>query len=130
MRKKIVGLVEKVEVIGKNNIKTLAKFDTGAKTTSIDMKLAAKAKLGPILKTVRIISASKKTGERRIVVKARLRIAGKNINVEANLADRSHSKHKVLLGRGDIKQNFIIDIGKIRSKSRKKSKQHRLGEYS
>jgi len=59
MRKKIVGLVEKVEVIGKHKVSTLAKFDTGAKTTSIDMKLAAKAKLGPIIKTVRIISASR-----------------------------------------------------------------------
>ena len=93
--KRVIGLKEEIEIIGKRRVKTIAKFDTGAKSTSVDMRLAAKAMLGPIVRTIKIISASRKTGQRRIIVKATLKIAGKKIKAEVNVANRSHSKQKV-----------------------------------
>ena len=76
--KKVVGLTEKVEVIGKKRAKTEAKFDTGAKSTSIDFNIAAKAGLGPIIGITRIKQASMKRGQYRVrpIVKAIIKING------------------------------------------------------
>ena len=108
--KKIVGLVEEVKIIGKNTIKIQAKFDTGARRTSIDYNIAKKAKLGPIVKTVKTISSLKKSGLKRAVVKVKLNISGKIISTYASISDRSHSKQKILIGRDILFNNFIVDV--------------------
>ena len=110
--RKVIGLRKEILVIGKKKIKALAKFDTGAKSTSVDMKIAAKAMIGPVVKTVKIVSASRKTGQKRVVVRAILKISDKEIKAEVNLVDRGHSKAKVLIGRDIIRPHFIIDVGK------------------
>ena len=114
MRKKVVGLTEKVDVIGKKKVSTEAKFDTGAKGTSIDFKVASEARLGPIIGTTRIKQASLKRGTYRIrpVVKAHIKINGMKFSVKANLEDRHHSKQKVRIGRDVIHSKFIVDIEK------------------
>ena len=59
--KVVIGLTEKVTVIsssGKQQM-VLARMDTGAKSSSIDIGLAAKLELGPVMKSKRIKSASK-----------------------------------------------------------------------
>ncbi|HDQ59614.1 MAG TPA: hypothetical protein ENN30_00305 [Candidatus Woesearchaeota archaeon] len=109
--KVIVGLTEPVIVIGKDSIGSIAKFDTGAARSSIDEGLAEKACLGPVVRWVRIRSSSLGIQyQRRPVVKAELEIKGKKIKAEVNLAKRSHSSLKVLIGRDIIHGNFIIDI--------------------
>lgn len=109
--KRIVGLVEPVTVIGKKNIKAFAKFDTGAARTSIDRKLAKEAGLGPVIKYKKIKSALS-PGQRRGIVKAKIRIGRKVYETEATLSNRDHSKCKVLIGRDIIYDNFVIDISK------------------
>jgi len=114
MGKILVGLTDKVKVKGKKVVSTVAKFDTGAKRTSIDMKLAAKARLGPIIDVTRVKTASLKGGYvKRPIVEAEIEVCGKKIKVKANIEDRVHSKEKVLIGRDIIKSNFIVDLDKV-----------------
>ena len=110
MAKKKVGLIEKVVVKGKKDVRALAKFDSGAARTSIDKALAKKAGLGPVIKKKSIKSSLGKS--RRSVVEAKMKIKGKIYKVEATLANRTHSVCKVLIGRDIILKNFIIDVSK------------------
>lgn len=112
MKKQFVGLVEEVEVVGQKRIKTLALCDSGAKNTSVDISLAAKAMLGPIIKTTKIKSASISREIRRPVVKAKVKIKGRVFNTEVNVQDRSHMTFPVIIGRNILTGNFIIDTKK------------------
>ncbi len=107
-----VGLLKEVTIIGKKQVSALAKFDTGAKTTSIDKELAKEAGLGPILKYKRVKSASTKSGHKRAVMKARIKIGCKEFKGEVNVTPRVHSQAKVLIGRDIILNNFVIDLTK------------------
>ncbi|MCD6414783.1 MAG: ATP-dependent zinc protease [Candidatus Diapherotrites archaeon] len=109
--KEVVGLVEPVVVCGKKKVSAMAKFDTGAARTSIDLELAKKAELGPIIKHKKIHSALS-PGQKRGVVKVKIHILGKTYETEATLSKREHSKCKVLIGRDIIYNNFVIDISK------------------
>jgi len=110
MRKITVGLIETVKVKGKKGtVKILGKFDTGARRTSIDKKLIKK--IGA--KKVGTASASNVHGTTiRPLVNVMLEIKGRKIKTQANVADRSSRKYKILLGRDVIFQNFIIDVSK------------------
>lgn len=110
--KKFVGLVEKIVVIGDKKIESLALCDSGARGTSIDIGLAAKARLGPIIKTTKIKSASVSREIRRPVVKAKIKIKGRTFNTEVNIQDRSHMTFPVIIGRNILTGNFIIDTKK------------------
>jgi hypothetical protein len=112
MKKDFVGLVEEIELVGRKRVKTLALCDSGAKNTSVDIALAAKAKLGPIIKTSKIKSASISREVRRPVVKAKVKMKGKVFNTEVNIQDRSHMTFPVIIGRNILTGNFIIDTKK------------------
>ena len=107
----IVGFKEKVIIIGdKKSEEVIARVDTGAKTSSIDITLASKLKLGPIVETRFIRSAS---GEGiRPLIHAKMKIRGKEINTELTIANRSHLNYPVLIGRNILKRGFIIDPDK------------------
>jgi hypothetical protein len=108
-----VGLVETVTITGERTAKTKALFDTGATRTSIDMRVAAEAKLGPIIKVMRLKSKTADRGFlRRPVVKAKLKIKRREIEVEANIEDRSLMPYPVLIGRDAIYGHFVIDLKK------------------
>jgi len=107
MEKDIIGVTELIRI---NGHEVLAKIDTGAIKNSINVKLASKLKLGPIVKTIKIISA---TGEeKRPVVEASLEIKGKRIKTKFNVTDRSKLKYSVLIGLNTIKNRFLIDPSK------------------
>lgn len=107
MQKTILGLIEKVKINGKE---VKAKIDTGAQGNSIDIKLAQKLKLGPIIKTYKIKTS---TGHaRRPAVKAHLEIKGRKFNTIFNISDRKHMKYNVLIGRRILKKGFLIDISR------------------
>ena len=111
--KKTIGLVEVVRVYGeKSSVVKKALFDTGATSTSIDLKLAAKIGIGPIVGSKRIVSASNPHGKLRPVAEAYIKVKGNKIKVKANIEDRSGLKYKVLVGRDLIHNNFIIDPSK------------------
>ena len=112
MKKMIVGLVEEIEITGKKKVRAMALFDSGARNTSVDLGLAAKAMLGPIIKTTKIKAASITREIRRPVVKANIRIRGRVFDTEVNIQDRSHMTFPVIVGRNILSGNFIIDTKK------------------
>jgi len=105
---KIIGLTEKADLFGPDgeHHKLVARVDTGATIGSIDFKLAAELKLGPIMKTKLVKSANGKA--RRPVVEAVIEFAEKKQKSLFTLADRSHMKYRVLLGQNQLK-GFLID---------------------
>lgn len=110
-KKTIVGLTEKIEIIGeKSSKKLIARIDTGATLGSVDKKLANELELGPTIKQ-KVVKSSHGTTERP-VKKMRFRMAGRKFNMNFTIADRGHLKYKVLIGQNVLKRNFLIDPDK------------------
>lgn len=108
MERIVVGFKEKVKVYGKNcEEEVMARIDTGAARSSIDVDLAAKLKLGPILMSK--IYASVLGKETRPVVKAVIGIKGKKLKATFSVATRDSRRCKVLIGRNILRRGFIID---------------------
>ncbi len=109
--KTIVGFIEKVKLNGSDSEEEiLARIDTGATNSSIDLKLASKLKLGPVIQSKLIKSAN---GTRlRPVIESEVEICGHRIKTKFTLADRSHMRYPVLIGQNILKQGFLIDPNK------------------
>lgn len=107
-----------------------AKLDTGAKTSSLHaidishdeehntVHFTYVTKDGkhipmacPLVRWVRI-KRRPEGFHRRPVVGVRLRIGARVLDTEVNLTDRSHFKYRLLIGRTDLKQGFLIDSSK------------------
>ena len=111
--KKIIGLTEKITIFGekeKISKKVIARIDTGATKSSIDVSLAAEIKIGPILKTKLIKSASGST--MRPIVMATVELAGKKLEAEFSIADRNHMKYPILIGQNILIEDFLVDCSK------------------
>ncbi len=109
--KKTIGLTEKVVVIGEKGSKEVAAiFDTGGKTTSIDKKIAEEVGLGKTVDTTEVKNPSYSEPMEREVKKAKIKIGDEVYEVKANIQDRSHMTHKVLIGRNIIHGNYIVDV--------------------
>ena len=107
--KVIVGLTERILVrgtLGKEE-GLMARVDTGATKSSIDIKLAAELRLGPVIKT-KIVRSASGSGIRPVVM-VDVIIADKTFRTEFTLADRSQMKYKVLIGQDILRQGFLID---------------------
>jgi len=109
MDKDIVGMAENIEVVGRKRVQAKALFDTGAHMTSVDVRLAARAELGPIIKTTLVRNPGNPKEIRRPIVEATLMIKGKKFKTNVNIQDRSHMAFPVIIGRNIITGNFIID---------------------
>ena len=106
--RQIIGLTENITIIGsKTNKKVIARIDTGATKSSIDKELATQLGLGPTLRTTMIRSANGRS--QRNLVKATIKIGDKEINTEFSVADRTHMRYRVLIGRNILTKGFIID---------------------
>ena len=114
---KNVEFKEEVEVIGEKKVKVIAKFDTGANMTSVDLGTAAKARLGPIVKTSRVTSSHGST--RRPVVRLNVKIRGKVYSTLANVFDRGHSTCKLLIGRNLMRNRFTVKLSEEEGKNEK-----------
>jgi len=109
-KKIIIGLTEPITLIGEKKKRVVAKIDTGATTSSVDLELAASLKLGPVVKTRLVKSAS---GSRvRPIISADVIFAKKTIKVHFTIADRAHMKYRVLIGKNILKKGFLIDPSK------------------
>ncbi|MAG39193.1 hypothetical protein CMO90_03845 [Candidatus Woesearchaeota archaeon] len=108
MDKIIVGLVEKVKLNGGEEV--LARIDTGATNSSIDLTLASKLKLGPVIQSKLIKSAN--GTKLRPVIESEIEICNRKTKAHFNLADRSHMKYPVLIGQNVLKKGFLIDPAK------------------
>ena len=111
-KKTRIGLTEKATVIGSEKEKEiLARIDTGADICSIDKKLAKRLKLGPV-ERIKKIKSSNGIRERPIV-RAVLEMKGRRfIKVRFSLADRNHLRYKMLIGKNNLKRDFLIDPSK------------------
>lgn len=121
-RKKIIGLVELVRIKGKKGIVSKkALFDTGATRTSLDVKLAAKAGVGPIISSVKVKSASSPRGySRRAIAEAVIIVKGKSIKTGVNIEDRESLPYSIIVGRDIIHNNFVIDVSRTHNTNRVK----------
>jgi hypothetical protein len=104
----IVGLTEKVIVKGESqNREVIARMDTGATKSSIDVRLAAELRLGPVIDSKLIKSAH--GTKLRPVVEVNVEIKGKILQARFTVADRSQMRYPVLIGQNLLKNNFLID---------------------
>jgi RimK family alpha-L-glutamate ligase len=107
-----IGFTEQVVVGGTSGRKTVvAKSDSGAARTSIDLQLAADIGAGPIHTVSRVRSGSSKQSTTRPVVDLVVGIGGEQYTVAANIEDRTHMTHPLLLGR-DILKNYRLDVSR------------------
>jgi len=107
-----IGFTEQVVVSGTSGRKTVvAKSDSGASRTSIDLRLAADIGAGPIHTVSRVRSGSSKQSKTRPVVDLVVGIGGEQYTVAANIEDRTHMTHPLLLGR-DILKNYRLDVSR------------------
>ncbi|HJX06073.1 MAG TPA: RimK/LysX family protein [Candidatus Nanoarchaeia archaeon] len=107
-KKTIVGLTEKIVINGESGKKELiARIDTGATKSSIDLTLASELKLGPVIDSRIIRSAH--GAKLRPVVKASVKIRDRSINAKFTLADRNHLRYPVLIGQNILKMGFLVD---------------------
>lgn len=114
MKKRVIGLVELVKIRGKKGIVTKkALFDTGATRTSLDVKIAAKSGVGPIVSSVKVKSASSSRGyTRRAIAEATIIVKGRSIKTGVNIEDREGLPYPIIIGRDIIHNNFIIDVSR------------------
>jgi hypothetical protein len=108
-KKTVVGLVERVVVTGPSgkSKEVLARIDSGATKSSVDVKLAAALALGPIKKTKIVKSASGKS--LRPVVEAKVELADKEFKIDFTIADRTEMKYPILIGQNILSQGYLID---------------------
>lgn len=107
--KVIIGLTEEIGLISNDGSdkQVVAKIDTGATRSSIDIRLASKLNLGPVIKSRMVKSAH--GNKLRPVIEAEITLAGKKIKSEFTLADRTHMKYAVLIGVHTLKDIFLVD---------------------
>ena len=104
----IVGFVEPVKLKHNGTSKEfLARIDTGATKSSIDLALASTLKLGPVVASKIIKSAN--GAKLRPVVEATVVIQDKEVTDTFTLADRGHMQYKVLIGQNILQRGFLID---------------------
>lgn len=120
-KRTIVGLTEKVIVKSNDHKKELiARIDTGATKSSIDLTLASELRLGPVVDSRLIKSAH--GVKLRPVVKVDVVIGGRTLRAKFTLADRLHMTYLVLIGQNILKKGFLIDPVKYVDKKKSKPK--------
>lgn len=105
----VIGFIEKVTCHSENNgsIQVRARIDSGATKSSIDIALAEKLGLGPVIGEKAIRNAHGRAVRKLIEVE--IDIAEKTIKEKFTLADRSNLRFPVLIGRNILKNGFLID---------------------
>jgi len=105
-----VGYTESVDIAGGGGIATaIAKSDTGAKRTTVDLSLAAEVGAGPLEGTTSVRSGSSKSSSSRPLVTLDVRVGDRWHEVTADVIDREHMNYPVLLGR-DILDDYFVDV--------------------
>ncbi|WP_380675706.1 RimK family alpha-L-glutamate ligase [Salinigranum sp. GCM10025319] len=108
----VIGFTERVVVSGTSGTQTVVgKADSGAARTSIDLRLAAEIGAGPIHTVSTVRSGSARKGQSRPVVDLVVGIGGTQHTVAANIVDRSHMSHPLLIGR-DILKHYLLDTSR------------------
>jgi len=99
--RKVLGIFEPIRIVlPDKRIDVLAKIDTGAYRTSIDKKLAQKLGIKETEKTVKISSSL--GADRRPLANLKFELGGKTLDTQVSIADRSHVKYEMIIGRRDL----------------------------
>ena len=108
-KREIVGLVEKVTLIGNTKEITLyARIDSGATKSSVDKALVNELNLGPVIRSKRVKNVLGSV--LRPIINAKVKIANKIREEEFTVADRKHMKYRLLIGQNILKkEKFLID---------------------
>lgn len=111
--KTILGMAEFVTVKGSDRRKQLilpARIDTGATRSAIHTEFVKELKLGPVIKSRKVRNANGVT--LRPVIEIEIIIKHKTIKEEFTVADRSHMKYPLLIGRNILQHGFLIDVNR------------------
>ncbi|MBI2462927.1 MAG: hypothetical protein HYV65_01680 [Candidatus Spechtbacteria bacterium] len=110
-RTDIIGIRENISIITPNGIThpTVAKIDTGAYRTTLDVKIAEQLNLTGIKKYKHVRGVLGK--ENRPIIDLVFELRNKKISTEAFVADREEMKHDIIIGRRDLKR-FLVDPAK------------------
>ena len=102
----VIGLIENITL--ENGVTYKAKIDTGADSSSIDQNLLEKLGEKKILAHKIVKSALGRT--KRPTVRLEVEFQGKIFSEKFSVADRSHLRYKVLIGKDILKkEGFLID---------------------
>ncbi len=113
MAKRILGLIEKVRIIGKKKSRTIEVLvDTGAAVSSLDKKIAEKVGYGDPVRMMKVRAPATKIVKKRPVVSMKIKIGGEIIETQVNLNDRSHMRYPMIIGRNVLKDNFTVDVSR------------------
>lgn len=106
--KVILGLTEPVRITGSDgkNADIIARIDTGATSSSIDLHLAEELGLKQISRSKVVKSAS--GVKKRALARAKIIIKGMEIEEEFTLADRGHMTYRMLIGQNILKKGSIL----------------------
>ncbi|MFB6155948.1 MAG: RimK/LysX family protein [Haloferacaceae archaeon] len=105
-----IGATETVTLEGRDGAEqVVAKVDTGADRTSVDVEVAAAIGAGPITEYATVRSASRDRSTTRPLVDVYLSLGGRWESVTASVEDRSHMNYPVILGK-DVLSGYRIDI--------------------
>lgn len=109
--KVILGLTEEVTIMSSSKKEqVIARIDTGATSSSMDLQLAQELSLTP--HRSKVVKSAHGT-HKRPTVTAKIKMDGLTIEEEFTLADRSHMTYRVLVGQNILKKgNFLIDPNK------------------
>ena len=104
---KVLSVIEKVvlEMNGRE-IEVEAKIDTGAYRTSLDSTLLDELGLSPDGRNIMIKSAS--GSQLRPAVDVTFSLHGKWISTTATIANRTHLRYRIIVGRKDLK-GFLVN---------------------
>ena len=106
--KLIVGLTEYVVIKGnQKNKEVIARMDSGATKSSIDISMASELNLGPVVDSRLIKSAH--GSKLRPVVEVEIIIKNHHIKARFTVADRNHMHYPVLIGQNVLRNGFLID---------------------
>lgn len=107
--KPVLGLETQTSVCGKKKTsEIIAKVDTGADRTSIDVKLAAEIGIGDIEDYTVVKTGSGDSSRVRPVASLNIDVKGIKHNVKVSVEDRSNMSRDLILGR-DILSMYKID---------------------
>ncbi len=120
--KKIVGVFEsvKIKVGRKKRVEVNAKIDSGARSTSIDRRLAEE--LGLLSQTNILWTKKVKSSlgnEDRPVIQIVFWLKGRKMVTRANVTDRQGLRRGMLIGRRDLR-DFLLDPSLVKLRVKKK----------
>lgn len=128
--KTILGMAEFVTIKGEDKRKQEilpARIDTGATRSALHTDIVKRLKLGPVIKARKVKNANGTTI--RPVIEVEIIIKNKKLKEEFTIADRSHMKYPMLIGRNVLKHDFLIDVTKDPTKDPDHKHQKKMEQW-